>query len=64
MGDCCLNQVPRIVQFVLVRKVRPALGRLLEREVRVEVTIRLLGILDLPDGDVHHPLEFRIGVGG
>src|SRR5215203_6203267 len=64
MGNCRLYQVPRTVQLVLVRKVRPALGLPLHREVRVEVTILLLGILDLIYGDVHHLLELWVGVGG
>ena len=43
MGDGGLDQVPGAIQFVPVAQVGPALLRLDDGEVDVEVAVRLLG---------------------
>ena len=64
VGDGGLDQVPRAVELVLVGQVRPPLGRLFEDEVGVQVAVILLGVFDLGDDGIHHPLQLWIRVGG
>ena len=63
VGHGRLEEVARAVHLVQV-EVGPALGGPLEREVRVQVSVRPLGILDLGDGCVNHPLQLGVGTFG
>jgi hypothetical protein len=59
VGHGCLEEVARAVHLVQV-EVGPALGGPLEREVRVQVSVRPLSVLDLADGDVYHTLQLGV----
>jgi hypothetical protein len=60
VGHGCLEEMARAVHLVQV-EVGPALCGPLEREVRVEVSVRPLGVLDLGDGGVYHTLQLGVG---
>src|SRR5215211_756599 len=63
VGDCGLEEMACAVHLVQV-EVGPALGGSLEREVRVQVSVRPLGVLYLGYGVVDHPLQVGVRVGG
>ena len=62
VGDARLDEMTGHVEFVAIPKIRPAVLRLDEREVGVEVAVRLLRLRDRRDQPVEFGVERRIGV--
>ena len=64
MGDGGLEQVAGTIQLVLVLQVGPALSRLGQGIVRVEVSIRLLRGGNFGNRGVNHSFQRGIAIGG
>src|SRR5689334_9988602 len=45
-------QMPRVIHFMIIFEIRPALLWLKEHEIAVEIAIRLLGFCNQPDNGI------------
>src|SRR5215467_5688770 len=63
MSHSCLNEMTSTIQLMHVAQIRPALLRLDNGEIRIEIAIGLLGIHDEADGLIEQGIKCRIRMG-